>query len=194
MALLAAGNVFCFGCPMIRVRDWGRRLHAPARRRPRLLRTKWIGVVLFAAVLAAYEWFDLWALPRATAVLVLAYFAAALVVDLIFSGAAFCKYLCPVGQFNFVASTMSPLEVRVREPAVCGTCRTFDCIKGRPPEPGAAPRRESGQPDHRARSPAHRSGNGTLSQTPRNSMLASSSCRRYPTPCRCLRGVRVRGG
>ena len=141
LALLAAGNVFCFGCPMIRVRDWGRRLHAPARRWPRLLRTKWISVVLFVAVLVAYEWFDLWALPRATAALVLAYFVAALVVDLIFSGATFCKYLCPVGQFNFVASTMSPLEVQVREPAVCGTCRTFDCIKGRPPEPAAAPRR-----------------------------------------------------
>src|SRR5690606_20309828 len=42
---------------------------------------------------------------------------------------------CPIGQFNFVASAMSPLEVQVREPAVCSTCRTFDCIKGTPPAP-----------------------------------------------------------
>lgn len=132
IALLAAGNVFCFGCPMVRVRDWGRVLHAPTRRWPRVLRTKWIGLALFVAVLVAYEWFDLWALPRATAVLVLAYFGAALVVDLAFSGATFCKYLCPVGQFNFVASTVSPLELQVRQPDVCGTCRTFDCIRGRP--------------------------------------------------------------
>ncbi len=140
IALLAAGNLFCFGCPMIRARDWGRRLHSPARRWPRLLRTKWMGLVLFAAVLVAYEWFDLWALPRATALLVLAYFGAALAIDLMFAGATFCKYLCPVGQFNFAASTMSPLEIRVRQPEVCGTCRTYDCIKGRP-EPASPPQR-----------------------------------------------------
>ena len=36
-------------------------------------------IVLFVAVLFSYELFDLWALPRGTAVLVLAYFGAALV-------------------------------------------------------------------------------------------------------------------
>jgi hypothetical protein len=119
------------GCPFVRVRDWGRRLHAPARRWPRLLRAKWIGMALFAGVLFCYELFDLWALPRATAWLVLGYFGAALLVDSVFSGATFCKHLCPIGQFNFVASTVSPLELRVREPETCRTCGTFDCIKGR---------------------------------------------------------------
>jgi len=131
IALLAAGNFFCMGCPFVRVRDWGRRLHAPVRRWPRLLRTKWIGIALFAGVLFCYELFDLWALPRATAWLVLGYFGAALLVDTVFSGATFCKHLCPIGQFNFVASTVSPLELRVREPETCRTCGTFDCIKGR---------------------------------------------------------------
>jgi polyferredoxin len=131
IALLAAGNFFCMGCPFVRVRDWGRRLHAPVRRWPRLLRTKWIGIALFAGVLFCYELFDLWALPRATAWLVLGYFGAALLVDTVFSGATFCKHLCPIGQFNFVASTISPLELRVREPETRRTCGTFDCIKGR---------------------------------------------------------------
>ena len=66
-------------------------------------------------MLFTYELFDLWALPRATAYLVIAYFGAALLVDLVFSGATFCKYLCPIGQFNFVASTMSPLELQIKE-------------------------------------------------------------------------------
>jgi len=39
-----------------------------------------------------------------------------------FSGAAFCKYVCPIGQFNFVQALVSPLEVKVREPAVCASC------------------------------------------------------------------------
>jgi ferredoxin len=138
IALLAAGNLFCTGCPFVLVRDAGRRQHQPVRSWPAKLRSKWIGLALFAAVLFAYELFDLWALPRATAWLILGYFGAALAIDLVFTGATFCKYLCPIGQFNFAASTLSPLEVAVREPAVCATCRTVDCIRGRrdPGTPG----------------------------------------------------------
>ena len=131
VALLAVGNLFCTGCPFILVRDAARRLHAPSARWPRWLRRKWPALLLFVAVLFVYELFDLWSLPRATAWLVLGYFGAALTVDLVFSGASFCKYVCPIGQFNFVVSTLSPLELRVREPATCRACRTADCIKGR---------------------------------------------------------------
>jgi hypothetical protein len=138
VALLAAGNFFCTGCPFILVRDAARQQHRPTRGWPAKLRNKWLGIALFASVLFVYELFDLWALPRATAWLVLAYFAAALAIDLVFTGAAFCKYLCPIGQFNFAASTLSPLEVTVRQPEVCSGCRTVDCIRGRraPAAPG----------------------------------------------------------
>jgi ferredoxin len=131
VALLAAGNFFCTGCPFVLVRDVARRGHQPTLHWPRRLRNKWFGLVLFAGVLFGYELFDLWGLPRATAWVVIGYFAAALTIDLFFRGATFCKYLCPIGQFNFAASTLSPLEVRVREPDVCATCRTVDCIRGR---------------------------------------------------------------
>jgi ferredoxin len=130
IGLLAAGNLFCTGCPFVLVRDAGRRLQRPRFHWPRRLRTKWAGVLLFAGVLFVYELFDLWALPRGTALLVLGYFAAAVVVDLLFAGATFCKYLCPIGQFNFIASTVSPLELQVRNAGTCGTCRTYDCIRG----------------------------------------------------------------
>lgn len=129
--LIAAGNAFCGACPMILVRDLGRRLHVPARAWPIRLRSKWVALALFAAILFSYELFDWWSLPAATAWLVVGYFGAALAVDLVFSGAAFCKYVCPVGQFNFLGSTLSPLEVRVRAHAVCDSCRTADCIRGR---------------------------------------------------------------
>jgi hypothetical protein len=113
------------------VRDAGRQLWHPAWRWPRALRGKWPAIVLFVAVLFTYERFDLWQLPLATASLVLAYFAAALVVDVLFSGATFCKHLCPIGQFNFVASTVSPTELQPRSLDVCRACTTVDCIKGR---------------------------------------------------------------
>jgi ferredoxin len=137
-ALLAAGNAFCGACPMILVRDLGRRLHRPHRHWPRWLGPKWIAVVLFVCVLFVYELFDLWALPAATAWLVIGYFAAALAVDLTFTGAAFCKHVCPVGQFNFITSTVSPMEVHARKLSVCRSCKTVDCIRGRRDEKAPA--------------------------------------------------------
>jgi len=131
VALLAAGNLFCMGCPFILVRDAARRLHQPARVWPRALRSKWIGIALLVLVLFAYELFDLWALPAGTAWLVVGYFAAAVAIDLVFTGAGFCKYVCPIGQFNFAASTVSPLEIQVRDQPTCQSCTTVDCIRGR---------------------------------------------------------------
>jgi polyferredoxin len=131
VVLLVAANLFCAACPMILVRDLARRLHLPARAWPRWLGRKAVAIALFVAVLFLYELFDLWARPDATAGLVIGYFAAAVLIDTTFRGAAFCKHVCPVGQFNFVASTLSPLEVRARATSVCRTCTTVDCIKGR---------------------------------------------------------------
>jgi polyferredoxin len=136
IAVVAIGNLFCTACPMILARDAGRRFVHPRLRWPRQLRGKWLGLGLLVAVLFSYELFDLWEQPRATAWLVLGYFGIALLVDLLFTGATFCKHLCPIGQFNFVTSTCSPTTLQVREVATCRTCRTSDCIKGRPGQRG----------------------------------------------------------
>jgi ferredoxin len=81
-------------------------------------------------MLFVYEWLDLWASPWWTAILIIAYFAGALLIDAVFKHASFCKFVCPIGQFNFVASTVSPLEVAVRDHDVCTRCATKDCICG----------------------------------------------------------------
>lgn len=131
VALMAAGNLFCLGCPFVLVRDLGRRLIRPTRNWPRRLRNKWLAVGLLVGVFFVYEAFDLWGSPFWTSVLILTYFVAALVIDGIFKNATFCKFVCPIGQFSFAASTLSPLEVQVRDRGVCETCRTKDCIRGR---------------------------------------------------------------
>jgi polyferredoxin len=131
VAIVAVGNLFCTACPMVLARDVGRRFFHPALRWPRRLRGKWLGLALLVAVLFSYELFDLWGRPRATALLVLGYFGLAVLVDTLFAGASFCKHLCPIGQFNFAASTMSPTELRIVDRDTCRACETSDCIKGR---------------------------------------------------------------
>jgi polyferredoxin len=136
IAIVAAGNLFCTACPMVLARDVSRRAFHPALRWPRWLRGKWLGLILLVLVLFSYELLDLWSHPRATAWLVLGYFGLAIVIDTVFKGASFCKHLCPIGQFNFVASTMSPTELRIVDRETCRTCRTSDCIKGSPAKAG----------------------------------------------------------
>jgi cytochrome c oxidase assembly factor CtaG/ferredoxin len=129
-ALLVAGNVFCFACPFNFARELGR-LILPARWSwPRRLRSKWIAISLLLLFFWAYEAFSLWESPSYTAMLMIGYFAAAIIVDGLFKGASFCKYVCPIGQYQFVQSLISPLEVGVRNLAVCSTCQTHDCLRG----------------------------------------------------------------
>jgi polyferredoxin len=87
------------------------------------LRNKWLSIGLLVLILFAYELFDLWSSPWWTAWLIVGYFAAALLVDGAFKHASFCKFVCPIGQFNFVASLVSPLEVKVRDEGVCSELR-----------------------------------------------------------------------
>lgn len=136
LGLLAAGNVACMACPFTVPRSLGRRWLPAGRRWPQALRNKWLAALLIAAFLWAYEAFALWDSPRWTAWIVVGYFAAAFVVDGLFRDASFCKYLCPIGQFNFVQSLASPLEVKVRDPDVCASCLTRECLRGRDEIPG----------------------------------------------------------
>ncbi|HYV36812.1 MAG TPA: hypothetical protein VE988_13980, partial [Gemmataceae bacterium] len=136
LGLLVCGNVFCMACPFTVPRKLARRWRAAGRPWPRWLRNKWSAVVLLVLFLWAYEAFALWDSPWLTAGIALAFFAAAFVIDGLFQGASFCKYVCPIGQFNFVQSLMSPLEIKVLAPNVCVSCQTKECIRGSVDVPG----------------------------------------------------------
>jgi ferredoxin len=129
-ALLAVGNLFCMACPFTFVRDIARKVLPAKRRWPRKLRTKWLAAGLLVLYLWSYEAFGLWNSPWLTAWIIAAYFTTALAIDGVFRGASFCKYICPIGQFHFVSSLVSPREIRVRSAETCRTCRTHDCIRG----------------------------------------------------------------
>jgi ferredoxin len=52
------------------------------------------------------------------------------VLEAVFSESAFCKYVCPLGTFNFVYSTVSPLQIMARSHDVCANCAGKECVNG----------------------------------------------------------------
>ncbi len=130
LALLLAGNLFCMNCPFTLPRSLARRWSIRGRRWPRALRNKWLALVILFFYLFLYEWLDLWASPWLTAWVVLFYFAASFTLELFFTGSPFCKYVCPLGTFNFIGSTVSPLQITVNNQDICRTCVGKECVNG----------------------------------------------------------------
>lgn len=132
LALLLVGNLFCFACPFTLPRTLAMRLSRAGPRFPRFLRNKWIAIGSLFLIFWLYEWLDLWASPWLTAWLIVAYFVAAFVLESLFAESPFCKYVCPLGAFNFVHSRVSPLQVTARDPELCRKCVGKECINGSP--------------------------------------------------------------
>lgn len=133
LALALAGNLFCAACPLMLTRGPTKffKRFLPELEFPKILRNKYGVLALTALFLFSYEYFDLWASPWLTAWLILAYFAAALLIDAIFPAGTFCKYLCPLGNFNFALSVASPTQISAIDQGVCQSCEGKYCLNGR---------------------------------------------------------------
>lgn len=136
LSLLLMGNLFCMGCPFMLPRRISKAFFLNKLQWPKWLRGKWIAITLLLIFFWAYEAFSLWSSPWITAWIAITYFVAAFVIDGIFQGAAFCKHVCPIGQFHFAQSLTSPTQIAVNDPEVCQSCTTKDCIRGRDGIPG----------------------------------------------------------
>ena len=136
LGLLLVGNLFCSACPFTLPRTLARRISLAGRRWPRRLRNKWVSLAGLLVFFWIYESLDLWASPWLTAWLVLAYFVGSFLLEALFAESPFCKYVCPLGAFNFVQSTMSPLQITARSPALCLDCQGKECVRGSAHVPG----------------------------------------------------------
>lgn len=136
LALLLVGNLFCAACPFVLPRKLAKWLGRPTQRWPRALRNKWLALAALIGIVYAYELYDLWASPWWTAWLTVAYFAAAFVLEAFFTRNSFCLYLCPLGSFNFLYSTVSPLHITARNLTTCRDCKGHECINGSPTQQG----------------------------------------------------------
>ncbi len=130
LALLLAGNLFCAACPFVLPRKLAKWIGRPTRRWPKALRNKWLALAGLIAIVYSYELFDLWSSPWWTAWLTVAYFATAFVLEAFFTRNSFCMYVCPLGTFNFLYSTISPLQITSRDMNVCKDCKGHECING----------------------------------------------------------------
>jgi polyferredoxin len=132
-ALAVFGNLFCAACPLMLTRGVTKSLKRflPEFIFPKVLHNKYTVLVLTAFFLFAYEYFDLWASPWVTAWLIVGYFAAALLVDALFPVGTFCKYVCPLGNFNFALSHISPTQITAKDQSLCSSCEGKYCLNGR---------------------------------------------------------------
>jgi hypothetical protein len=137
VAVPLLGRGWCSICPIPAPGDWLQRgaLLEPngsglglGRRWPNRLRNIWLQngaftlVALFSTVILTQ--------PRVTAVVLLAFLFTAIGASLIFERRAFCRYLCPVGGFIGLYSQVSPVEVRVKDSAVCAAHTEKTCYTG----------------------------------------------------------------
>lgn len=128
------GNAFCAACPLMLTRGPSRWLAGLLPRRltwPKALRSKWLVLGLLVAFFVSYELFDFWASPWLTAWLALGYFGAALLVDVLFPAGTFCRYVCPLGNFNFALASVSPSQITAIDADVCRSCVEKPCLHGR---------------------------------------------------------------
>lgn len=133
LALALFGNAFCAACPLMLTRGATNRLKRilPDIEWPRALQNKWFVGSLTLIYLFSYEYFDLWASPYLTAWLAVGYFGAALVVDALFPDGTFCRFVCPLGNFNFALSSASPTMITAIDHDLCRQCKHKPCLHGR---------------------------------------------------------------
>jgi 4Fe-4S binding domain len=134
-----AGRLWCTMCPIPAPGEWlqrralvqpreGGKLYTLGWKWPRRLNNIWLqnvsflAVALFSAVILTTPF---------VSALVLALFAlVALGTSLLFERRTFCRYLCPVGGFIGLYSQLAPIEVRVKDHAICATHKDKTCYVG----------------------------------------------------------------
>jgi hypothetical protein len=125
------GRGWCTVCPLGwlngQVSRFGLRLELPVWLRSSVPVT----LVLLVLQLAVYL-FALHRFPDYTASLLILTMIMAVLTGLAFQRRAFCLLLCPAGTVFGLYARMAPLELRVKDPAVCADCVAKPCIATEP--------------------------------------------------------------
>ncbi len=139
VAVPVLGRGWCTVCPIPLAGEWLQQgtILGPngrsqgwglGRKWPRRWRSIWLqnGAFLLLALFSTVVLTQ----PTVTAVLLIALFLVATLTALVYERRAFCRYLCPVGGFIGLYAQTAPIELRVRDTAVCATHKTKTCYSG----------------------------------------------------------------
>ena len=137
IAVPLLGRGWCAVCPIPMPGEWlqngallkprGRGLSLN-RKWPRRFRNIWLQNIAFT-LLALFSAVVL-TRPSVTGLVLLLFLIVALITSLLFERRAFCRYLCPVGGFIGLYSQAAPVELRVKDPAVCAVHTEKSCYTG----------------------------------------------------------------
>lgn len=108
-----------------------RKVGWPRARLGKLLRTGWMIVILYLVLQLLVAGVSIHRVPHYTAILLLVLLGGALLTGLVFRHPrSFCKAFCPAGALLSVYSRYTPLQLEARDPEVCDSCQTKDCVRG----------------------------------------------------------------
>lgn len=134
-----AGRLWCSMCPIPAPGEWlqrralvqprpGGKLYTLGLKWPRRLNNIWLqnasflAVALFSAVILTS--------PVVSAAVLALFAVIAIGTALLYERRTFCRYLCPVGGFIGLYSQLAPVEVRVKDVAICATHKDKTCYQG----------------------------------------------------------------
>ena len=133
------GRFWCGICPIPAPGEWlqrrtlvqprpGGRLYTLHKKWPRFLKNIWaqnfgfLGVALFSAVILTSQ--------LVTGLVLLGFIVLSIITSVLFERRTFCRYLCPIGGFIGLYSQAAPIEVRVKDQAVCLSYKEKTCYTG----------------------------------------------------------------
>jgi polyferredoxin len=133
---LVFGRAWCTVCPLELVHRAGdaiaRAVGWPRARLGRLLRAGWMIVAAYLVMQILVAGVSLHRVPHYTAILLLALLGGALLTGLIFrQSRSFCRAFCPAGALLSVYGRYTPIQLEARDPSVCESCPTKDCIRSK---------------------------------------------------------------
>lgn len=131
---LFLGRAWCTVCPMEMINRLGdaiaRRICWPRARLGGFLRAGWLIVVIYFVLQLLVAGFSIHRVPHYTSIFIFAILGAALVTGLLFSDPrSFCRAFCPAGALLLVYGRYTPLQLEARDPSVCDSCATKDCVR-----------------------------------------------------------------
>ncbi len=138
--IMFAGKAWCYVCPWDAIAGWMEKLRFWKKtdeglgldlKWPRAFRNILLATLLFVGLTWIELGFGVTMKPRATAYLGIAILLLAIVSVFLFQRKSFCRYGCLVGRVSGLYALFAGIEFRSRHKAVCKSCRTKECARGR---------------------------------------------------------------